>query len=227
MAESKGATWLWDELAPEYKNPVNLAFRPDGREVWAACEASGSVVVVDAAKRVKVAEIAGRRPGHRPRLQPRRRQGVRDEPARRQRLRDRRRRRARSSGRSRSPTSRTGSRVDPSGKTLFVMGTAFDAVSVLDVATGKETKRLPASRNPWSAALSPDGKRLLVTNALSRFVQVPHRADVRGDGLRRREPARSRTAGSCRSRTCSSASPGTRAGSSPWRRSTARRTSCR
>jgi DNA-binding beta-propeller fold protein YncE len=50
------------------------------------------------------------------------------------------------------------------------MGTAFDAVSIVDVATGKETKRLAASRNPWSAALSPDGKRLLVTNALSRFV---------------------------------------------------------
>jgi YVTN family beta-propeller protein len=64
--------------------------------------------------------------------------------------------------------------VDPGGKTLFVMGTAFDAVSVVDVATGKETKRLAASRNPWSAALSPDGKRLLVTNALSRF--VPFRA---------------------------------------------------
>ena len=39
----------------------------------------------------------------------------------------------------------------------------------VDVATGKETKRLAASRNPWSAALSPDGRRLLVTNALSRF----------------------------------------------------------
>jgi YVTN family beta-propeller protein len=64
--------------------------------------------------------------------------------------------------------------VDPEGGALFVMGTAFDAVSVVDVATGKETKRLAASRNPWSAALAPDGKRLLVTNALSRF--VPFRA---------------------------------------------------
>ncbi len=168
MAESKGAAWLWDELSPVYKNPVNLVFRPDGREVWAACEASGSVVVVDAAKRVKVAEIVvggqatdlvfspdGAKAYVTSRLDDavfvidvatrkvERKLPVADEPH--------------------------GIAVDPAGKTAFVMGTAFDAVSVLDIATGKETKRLPASRNPWSAALSPDGRTLLVTNALSRF----------------------------------------------------------
>ncbi len=57
MAASKGAAAILEELEVQYKNPVNLAFRPDGREVWVACEASGSVIVVDAAKRVKVAEI--------------------------------------------------------------------------------------------------------------------------------------------------------------------------
>jgi len=169
MAESKGAKWLWDELAPEYKNPVNLAFRPDGGEIWAACQASGSVVVVDAAKRIRVAEIQvggqatdlvfspdGAKAYVTSRLEDavvvidvasrkvERKLPVADEPH--------------------------GIAVDPSGKTAFVMGTAFDAVSVLDLETGRETKRLPASRNPWSSALSPDGKRLLVTNALSRFV---------------------------------------------------------
>ena len=168
MAESKGAKWLWDELAPEYKNPVNLSFRPDGREVWAACEASGTVVVVDAARRVKTAEITvggqatdlvfspdGAKAYVTSRLEDavlvidvatrkvERKLPVADEPH--------------------------GIALDPAGKTAFVMGTAFDAVSVLDLATGKETKRLPASRNPWSAAPSPDGKRLLVTNALARF----------------------------------------------------------
>ncbi len=148
------------ELEVQYKNPVNLAFRPDGREVWAACEASGSVVVVDAAKRVKVAEIPvggqatdlvfspdGTKAYVTSRLND---SVVVIDVATRQ-------------GRCatcRSPTSRTGSRSTPRGQTLFVMGTAFDAVSVVDVATGKETKRLAASRNPWSAALSPDGKRL-------------------------------------------------------------------
>jgi DNA-binding beta-propeller fold protein YncE len=42
-------------------------------------------------------------------------------------------------------------------------------VSVVDLAAGRETRRLPASRYPWSLALSPDGARLLVTNALSRL----------------------------------------------------------
>ena len=169
MAASKGAKAILEELEAQYKNPVNLAFRPDGREVWTACEASGSVIVVDAARRVKVAEIPvggqatdlafspdGTRAYVTSRLndsvvvidvatrQVRQNLPVADEPH--------------------------GIAVDPSGKTLFVMGTAFDAVSVVDLATGKETKRLAASRNPWSAALSPDGERLLVTNALSRLV---------------------------------------------------------
>ncbi len=169
MAASKGARAILEELEVRYKNPVNLAFRPDGREVWAACQASGSVVVVDAVKRVKLAEIpvGGQATGLAfspdgatayvtSRLDDSvavvdvaarrvvRRHPVADEPH--------------------------GIAVDPTGKALFVMGTAFDAVSVVDVATGKETKRLAASRNPWAAALSPDGSRLLVTNALSRFV---------------------------------------------------------
>ena len=54
----EGARWPSSTSSrSQYKNPVNLAFRPDGREVWVACEASGTVVVVDAAQRVKVAEI--------------------------------------------------------------------------------------------------------------------------------------------------------------------------
>ena len=63
MAASKGAKWFLDELAVTYKNPVNLAFRPDGREVWVACEASGTVVIVDAATRAKVGRDHGRRAG--------------------------------------------------------------------------------------------------------------------------------------------------------------------
>jgi DNA-binding beta-propeller fold protein YncE len=157
------------ELAVRYKNPVNLAFRPDGREVWAACEASGSVVVVDAARRLKLAEIEvgghatglvfspdGARAYVTSRL---RDEVVEIDVARRVVLR-------------RFPVADEphGVALDPSGRTLFVMGTAQDAVSVVDVASGRETLRLAASRSPWAAALSPDGTRLLVTNALSRFV---------------------------------------------------------
>ena len=168
MAESLGAKAILEELEVQYKNPVNLAFSPDSREVWAACEAWGSVVVVDAAKRLKLAEIpvGGQATdlvfspdGTKAYVTSRRNDSVvvidvatrevrrtlpvADEPH--------------------------GIALDPAGRTLFVMGTAFDAVSVVDVATGKEMKRLAASRNPWSAALSPDGKRLLLTNALARF----------------------------------------------------------
>jgi len=160
---------LLEHFEMTYKSPVNLAFRPDGREVWVACQASGSVVVVDVATRAKVSEItvggqatdvAFSPDGTRAYVTARLNDSVSvidvaarkvvqaipvaDEPH--------------------------GVAVDPAGKTLFVLGTAFDAVSVVDLESGKETKRLAASRNPWSAALSPDGRTLLVTNALSRFV---------------------------------------------------------
>ena len=170
---------LLEHFEVTYKNPVNLAFRPDGREVWVACEASGSVAVVDAATRTRVAEVtvggqatdvAFSPDGTRAYVTSRLNDSVSvidvatrkvvqaipvaDEPH--------------------------GVAVDPTGKTLFVLGTAFDAVSVVDLASGKEAKRLAASRNPWSAALSPDGKRLLVTNALSRFVKfrTPPKSEV-------------------------------------------------
>jgi len=169
MAASKGARAILEELEVRYKNPVRLAFRPDGREVWVACEASGSVVVVDAARRVKVAEIEvggqatgivlspdGTRAYVTSRLEDS--VAVVDVPGRRvlQRV--------------AVADEPHGIAIDPSGRALFVMDTAQDAISVVDVAAGRETKRLAASRNPWSAALSPDGGRLLVTNALSRLV---------------------------------------------------------
>jgi len=169
MAASTGAASFIDDLEVHYKNPVNLAFRPDGREVWVACEAAGSVVIVDPATRAGLAEIPvggqatdvafspdGATAYVTARLDDsvavvdvasrkvRRRLPVGDEPH--------------------------GVAVDPTGRTLFVVDTAQDAISVVDLATTKETKRLAASRYAWSAALSPDGKRLLVTNALSRFV---------------------------------------------------------
>ena len=64
-----------------------------------------------------------------------------------------------------------GVRTDSSGKTIYVLNTSSDDISVIDAATLQERKRLAASRSPWALALSPDGSRLLVTNALSRFVK--------------------------------------------------------
>jgi YVTN family beta-propeller protein len=168
MAASKGARWFLDALSVRYKNPVNLAFRPDGREVWVACEASGSVIVVDAAARAVVAEIvvggqandvAFSPDGSRAYVSSRRADSVSvvdvaarkvvqvipvgDEPH--------------------------GLLTDATGQRLYVLNTASDGVSVIDVASGRETRRLAASRSPWSLALSPDGSRILIANALSRL----------------------------------------------------------
>jgi YVTN family beta-propeller protein len=167
MAASRGAKWFLEELSVPYKNPVNLAFRPDGREVWVACEASGTVVIVDVASRTAVAEIvvggqandvAFSPDGARAYVSSRLDDSVAvvdvaarkvtqvipvgDEPH--------------------------GLLTDAAGRQLFVLNTSSDNVSVIDVATGREAKRLPASRSPWSLARSPDGSRVLVTNALAR-----------------------------------------------------------
>jgi YVTN family beta-propeller protein len=175
MAESKGARWLLDELSVTYKNPINLAFRPDGREVWTACEASSSVVVVDAAKRLKVAEIpvggqatdvAFSPDGSRAYVSSRLDDSISvidvaarkvlqtipvgDEPH--------------------------GLLTDRTGRLLYVVNTSARDLSVVDLVTGRETERLATSRYPWSLALSPDGSRMLVTNALARlgeFRNVP------------------------------------------------------
>jgi YVTN family beta-propeller protein len=161
---------VYASLQFEYKTPVNLAFSPDGQEVWVACEASHSVVVVDRASRKRVAEIQVGGQPHDVAFDP---DGTR----------------AYVSNRldddvsvvdvaSRTEIDRIpvgdephGLLTDKEGRTLYVANTSADQISVIDLATGEETKRLPASRNPWSMALSPDGSRLLVTNALSRSVK--------------------------------------------------------
>jgi YVTN family beta-propeller protein len=154
---------------PRYKTPLNLALSPDGRELWIACEAANSVILVDIATRRKIAEVpvggqpadvmfdpSGKRVFVSNRLddsvsvvEVRSRKviatlGVGDEPH--------------------------GLLLDREGKYLYVLNTSIDSISVFDAQTLKEMKRLTASRSPWSLALSPDGRRILVTHALSRFV---------------------------------------------------------
>jgi YVTN family beta-propeller protein len=158
------------EVVVRYKTPINPVLSPDGKELYVTCEASYSVCVIDTASRKKVAEIpVGGQPmdvvfspeGHRVYVTNRLDDSlsvidvasrkvvatvpVGDEPH--------------------------GVRTDRSGKTLYVLNTSSDDISVIDAATFKEEKRLAASRSPWSLALSPDGSRFLVTNALSRFVK--------------------------------------------------------
>jgi YVTN family beta-propeller protein len=164
---------------PRYKTPVNLAFSPDGSELYVACEASDTVIVVGARERRKEAEIAvGGQPND-----------VTFSP----------------DGRLAYVSNRLGDSVsvidtstrkvvgtfpagdDPhglvttrSGKHLYVLNTAADSISVIDTSTHEEVRRLSASRNPWSLSLSPDGTRILVTNTLSRFVpfRTPSMSEV-------------------------------------------------
>jgi YVTN family beta-propeller protein len=153
---------------PRYKTPVNLALTPDGRELWVACEASASTVVIDPETAEKVAEIdVGGQP-HDVTFTP--------------------------DGKTAYVTNRLddslsvidvesrqvlstlevgdephGVLADRASRFVFVLNSGQDSISLLDGETLEEVKRLTASRVPWSLALSPDGETMLVTNALTRF----------------------------------------------------------
>ena len=157
--------------APSYKTPLNLAISPDGREIYVACEASDSVVIVDVRSKQRVAEVAVGRQATDVTFDPSgntafvsnkfddtvsvinvatrevtRTVPVGDDPH--------------------------GVLTDQAGSRLYVLNTTEDSISVLDLESYDEIRRLRASRRPWSLDLSPDGSTLLVTNALSRFVEV-------------------------------------------------------
>lgn len=152
-----------------YKTPRNLAMSPDGRLVLAACEAGNSVVIVDAARRVKVGEIAvGRQPADVAISPDERRAYVSNRLDDSVSVIDLARRAVVAT----IPVGDEphGLLTDKSGATLYVLNTSSGDISVVDTATLKETKRLETSRDPWSLALSPDGSRLVVTNNLSRLV---------------------------------------------------------
>ena len=154
---------------PRYKTPLNLAITPDGKELWVTCEAANTVVIVDTRTRQKIGEISvGGQPTDVTFDPPGRRAFVSN------RLDD-------SVSVVEVQTRKViatlevgdephGVLLDRPGKYLYVLNSSIDNISVFDAATLKEVKRLTASRSPWSMALSPDGNRILVTHALSRFV---------------------------------------------------------
>jgi YVTN family beta-propeller protein len=153
-----------------YKTPLNIAITPNGKELYVACEASHTVIVVDVAARRKVAEIkVGRHPtdvafspdGKRAYVSNRL-----DDSVSVIHVADRKVAGAISVG-----DEPHGLLTDRSGKRLYVLNTSSDSISVIDTAGLKEIKRLETSRSPWSLSLSPDASQLYVTNALSRFVK--------------------------------------------------------
>ena len=158
------------DAEPVYKTPLNLALSPDSHELYVACEASGTVVVIDVGERRLAAEIpVGRQPtdvtfspdGKRAYVSNRFEDTVSviDTAARRV---------IRTVPVGDDPH---GLLTDREGKHLYVLNTSEDTVSVLDTETFEESRRLAASRGPWSLALSPDGSKILVTNTMSRFVE--------------------------------------------------------
>jgi len=155
---------------PQYKTPLNMALSPDGKEIYIACEASHTVIVVNVQTRQKVAEIPA---GHHPTDVTFSPDGTRAYVS--NRLDD-----TVSvidvSARKVTATIPVGDEphgvlTDASGKLLYVLNTSADSISVIDTTSLKELKRLSASRSPWSLSRSPDGSLIYVTNNLSRFVR--------------------------------------------------------
>ena len=56
--------------------------------------------------------------------------------------------------------------LSPDGSTLYVCNRFNNNVSVIDLASKKETAKIPVVREPVAAAITPDGKTLFVANHL-------------------------------------------------------------
>jgi YVTN family beta-propeller protein len=152
----------------QYKNPVNLALNPSGRELYVACESSDSVIVIDVEERRKVAEImVGRQPhdiafspdGRLAWVTNRMDDTISEiDTAARQVLRT-------------APVGDEphGILPDRGADRLYILNTGEESISVLAGDTLVEETRLTTSRYPWSLALSPDGKHFAITNSLPRF----------------------------------------------------------
>jgi YVTN family beta-propeller protein len=152
-----------------YKTPLYMAVSPKGDVLYVACEASGSVIVVDIQSLEKIEEIPTGRQATYVTFSP---DGDRAYVS--NRLDD-----TVSiidvSAREVIKTIAVGDEphgvvTNKAGNYLYVANTIADSISVIDTASLKEVKRLAASRHPWAWALSPDGSRVYATNNLSRFV---------------------------------------------------------
>jgi len=155
-----------------YKSPVQLLLSGDGRRLFAACEGTDEVLVVDTRKGEVTGQVAvgdepfgmalspdGRRlyVSHRwdndvgvvdlETMQLVRRFPVGDDPH--------------------------ALVLSPDGKHLFVPNLGTNTLSIIDLETETEVKALPTGTAPFGLALSPDGRSLYVSNQYS--IPVPFR----------------------------------------------------
>ena len=64
--------------------------------------------------------------------------------------------------------------VSPDGKTLYAALSDFDAVAAIDVATNRIKGEIPVGWYPTAVVVSPDGKRILVSNARGSQTRYPN-----------------------------------------------------
>lgn len=155
---------------PQYKTPLNMALRPGDEELYVACEASHTVIVIDIKTRKKIAEITA---GHHCTDVTFSPDGTKAYVSNRL---DDTVSVIDTSSREVVATVEVGDEphgvlTDTTGQLLYVLNTSSDSISVVDTSTLKEIKRLSASRSPWSMSMSPGGSLIYVTNNLSRFVE--------------------------------------------------------
>lgn len=72
--------------------------------------------------------------------------------------------------------------LSPDEKTLFVTMADLNAVAVVDAQKGDLRGYVPTGWYPTSAVVTPDGKRLFVSNAKGDQARVPNNKDVNGWG---------------------------------------------
>lgn len=165
--------------AVTYKTPFNLTLSPGGKRLFAACEGSDSLIVVDTKKHTVLAEIKVQNQPH----------GV-----------------CLSADGKRIFVSNRGSDsisvidadsyqvlkhipvgdephglvTDLDDNTLYVANAGSNDISAIDLKTGSEVKRLSAGRGAWAVNRSPDDRSVFITNNLSHYVKfrTPSRSEV-------------------------------------------------
>ena len=152
----------------EYKTPFNLAITSDGSRLFAACEASNSLMVVNPKTRQILKEISINDQPHFVALSPdESKVFVSNRGSDNISVIDTRTYRILS-------TIQVGDEpheiaMNPEGTRLYVTNAGSYDVSVVDLQAGKEIKRLAASRGTWGVDRSRDGTKLYVTNNLPRY----------------------------------------------------------